>query len=68
MKMRRRLKRQRRASYIPSAGIAGVHGPALERICAPRQRSASRLCKDSWNLKIGLSVIERLIDELEAMG
>src|SRR5208282_2551410 len=40
MKMRRRLKRRRRAFYIPWAGISGVHGPTRERICSPRRRSA----------------------------
>src|SRR5271165_6426011 len=38
--MRRRLKRPRRAYYIPSAGISWVHGPTRERICSPRRRSA----------------------------
>jgi hypothetical protein len=36
---------------------------------ARRDRGAHPDCaRTSWNLKIGLSVIERLIDELEAMG
>ena len=67
--MRRRLKRRRRAFYIPSAGIQGFMARRVKEFARRDGEQIPDCARTSWNLKIGLSVIERLmIDEFEAMG